>query len=259
MWTKADDADVNEELWDQRCYIGWEHVEKGIFVWPLNILGGCMLKRCRYNVLKILCRHLHIAYGNDWFVLNSKDKAQTGKRKRQREGKLDKRRAELAHDMKVGRDAVNNYCAATWWEWPKGSTLCFWRWPPKSQRETRDGTPVSPHIPSDKERHRMTTEKLKKVFAWRYILKGPVNSTTGYFDVNKGTDDIRMVYDATKCGLNNAVWAPNLGLPTVDSVARILVNKFWSRDIDVGNFPQFPIGSMSKAICRSNGGAKEQS
>ena len=37
-----------------------------------------------------------------------------------------------------------------------------------------------------------------------YINVGGVKSITGFFDVPKGDDDIRMVYNATKCGLNEA-------------------------------------------------------
>ena len=32
----------------------------------------------------------------------------------------------------------------------------------------------------------------------------------------KGEDDIRMVYDGTKSGLNDSIWVPSFPLPTVD-------------------------------------------
>ena len=63
-------------------------------------------------------------------------------------------------------------------------------------------------------------QKLYKVQQRRYVSSGHVTSLTGYFCVPKGSDDIRMVYDATKCGLNAAVRAPNFGLPTVDDSLR---------------------------------------
>eukprot|EP00957_Ditylum_brightwellii_P197300 15031602-Ditylum_brightwellii.AAC.1 len=43
-----------------------------------------------------------------------------------------------------------------------------------------------------------------------------------------------MVYNATKCGLNKAVRAPNFGLPMVKTVARMLDPGSWFGDIDVG-------------------------
>jgi len=59
--------------------------------------------------------------------------------------------------------------------------------------------------------------KVLKVCAKGYISDGQVNSPTGYFRVPKGLDDIRMVYDGMRSGLNTALWAPNFGLPTVDT------------------------------------------
>ena len=48
-------------------------------------------------------------------------------------------------------------------------------------------------------------EKVNGVRMKGYIDKGLVRSVTGYFAVPKGSDNIRMVYDATKCGLNDAL------------------------------------------------------
>jgi hypothetical protein len=44
-----------------------------------------------------------------------------------------------------------------------------------------------------------------------YILPGKVIGGTHYFCVDKGLDDIRMVYNGTSCGLNEVLWAPALG------------------------------------------------
>eukprot|EP00957_Ditylum_brightwellii_P047278 3591614-Ditylum_brightwellii.AAC.1 len=65
---------------------------------------------------------------------------------------------------------------------------------------------------------------------------------TGYFDVDKGKEDIQIVYDASKCGLNAAVWSPNFGLPTVDLVRWTIDPGSWMGDIDVGEmFLNFPL------------------
>ena len=52
-------------------------------------------------------------------------------------------------------------------------------------------------------------DKLVKVRARGYIgklLNGPIKSLTHYFAVPKGDNDIRMVYDMTASGLNQALW-----------------------------------------------------
>ena len=67
-----------------------------------------------------------------------------------------------------------------------------------------------------------------------YINKGGVKSITGFFDVPKGEDGIRMVYDAMKCGLNAALWTPNFFLLTIDSILRNADEHTWFGDIDLG-------------------------
>ena len=47
-----------------------------------------------------------------------------------------------------------------------------------------------------------------------------VLSLTGYFSIPKGEGDMRMVYDATKCKLNDALWAPSFWLPTAPASRR---------------------------------------
>jgi hypothetical protein len=54
--------------------------------------------------------------------------------------------------------------------------------------------------------------------------------------------DIRVVYDATVCGLNDALWAPNFFLPTVDSILRNASSSSWFGDIDLGEmFLNYPL------------------
>ena len=50
----------------------------------------------------------------------------------------------------------------------------------------------------------------------------------------KGEDDICIVYDATVCGLNAALWAPNFALPTIDSVMQNADSRTWFSEIDLG-------------------------
>ena len=78
--------------------------------------------------------------------------------------------------------------------------------------------------------------KVTKVKARSYISKLKGNILTGFFCVPKGETDIRVVYVTTKCGLNQAVWAPNIYLPTVESVLRLIDLSTWSGDLDLVNF-----------------------
>lgn len=50
----------------------------------------------------------------------------------------------------------------------------------------------------------------------------------------KGVDEIRMVYDATKSGLNDAVWAPWFTMPTVDCHLRAVEAGTFMVDCDMG-------------------------
>ena len=43
-----------------------------------------------------------------------------------------------------------------------------------------------------------------------------------------------MVYDATKCGLNDALWTPNFFLPIIDSILCNADADTWFGDIDLG-------------------------
>ncbi len=56
---------------------------------------------------------------------------------------------------------------------------------------------------------------------------GLVQSLTSFFDVPKGTDDIRMVYNGTVNGFNESIEVPRFGLPTIKSH----ISKLWILDI----------------------------
>lgn len=62
--------------------------------------------------------------------------------------------------------------------------------------------------------------------------------------VPKGKSDVCMVYDGSKSGLNEALWAPWFALPTVDSVAWWVVVGSWLANNDYRkqflNFPLHP-------------------
>jgi hypothetical protein len=61
------------------------------------------------------------------------------------------------------------------------------------------------------------------------------------FSVEKDPD-IRLVYKGTSCGLNNALWAPNSGLPRPATSALLLGYGYLMVDIDLGKmFLNFPL------------------
>ena len=55
-----------------------------------------------------------------------------------------------------------------------------------------------------------------------------------FFSVPKGLNDIRMVYDASKSGLNAVLYAPWFALATVDTSLRSMDRGYWSADNDFG-------------------------
>ena len=87
-------------------------------------------------------------------------------------------------------------------------------------------------------------KKLKKVLDRGYInLVDKIKSLAHFFQVPKTwkivegklvADDIRMVYDATCSGLNQAVWTPWFPMPTVLSPLRAVVAGTIMSDCDVG-------------------------
>ena len=73
---------------------------------------------------------------------------------------------------------------------------------------------------ADSVKRQQVQSKVDKIRKTQYIDEGPVISTIDVFDVPKGSDDIRLVYNGTSCGLNDVIWAPWFPLPTVDTHLR---------------------------------------
>ena len=80
---------------------------------------------------------------------------------------------------------------------------------------------------------------MEKVIRRRYMARVTsglkLRSLIKYFAVHKGLDDVRIVYDGTASGLNDAVWAPSFWLPTIDSLVRALDADSWMSDRDIGD------------------------
>jgi hypothetical protein len=77
--------------------------------------------------------------------------------------------------------------------------------------------------------------KLEKVRRLRYLIPGTVQSLTSFFAVPKGENDKRMVYDGTKCGLNDSLWAPWFALPTIEAHLRFIDGESFMGDINIGD------------------------
>ena len=230
-------------------------------------------RRFQRNLTKSFGRYIKSTYGSnvlspnsDFRIWQKEQQARPtslsgGKRKRGQPSpplsERDRRWTELKLDLEVGRDALRRGVESTWWEWTEGSTLFFWRWPPEYRKQARDGVRVfilsEKRLPrywkkqrwpeGDEDQIRMMEKKLSKVRDNRkYLELGHVQSLTGFFAVPKGEDDIRMVYDATKCGLNDALWAPNFALPTVERLLNNASSSTWFGDIDLGEmFLNYPL------------------
>jgi hypothetical protein len=77
-------------------------------------------------------------------------------------------------------------------------------------------------------------EKLGKVRERGYISPGLVESLTSFFEVEKGDDDIRLVYDGSVSGLNCAIWVPRFFLPTIRTHLQAVDEDTFMADVDIG-------------------------
>ena len=93
----------------------------------------------------------------------------------------------------------------------------FWRWQPEVPQDMREGTKLlvmkdklpnyrrQQQVPSEPGIFEKVKEKIQKVRMRGYIALSIVLILIGFFHVPKGEDDIHMVYNATACGLNEAL------------------------------------------------------
>ena len=84
---------------------------------------------------------------------------------------------------------------------------------------------------------RKEKKKIDKARKRGYIVTkfvGITRSFMHFVSVPKGDDDIRMVYDGSRSGLNQVLWAPWLALPTVTSMCCIIDAGYWCVDNDFG-------------------------
>jgi hypothetical protein len=77
-------------------------------------------------------------------------------------------------------------------------------------------------------------EKLSKVRKQRYLEPGDVFSLMSFFGVPKGVEDIWIVYNRTKWGLDDNIWVPRFSLPTINTHLRAVDGDTYMSDMDIG-------------------------
>jgi hypothetical protein len=254
---KDDDASIPVELWNSYLFI--KHIpdvkyDPTVHGPALEVLRNKFAFRVYIrSVTKSFFNYIKSEYGNDWLkrYFRTRLSLQKGK-KRKRTPSIPELKLydyttfqEIHADLEVGLDGLMRVMKGSWWEWKDGSTLFFWRWPKEIRRWARDGVPVfvQGKLPRWKHKQRLPTStvkaekmknKLMKSVDRRYICDGSVSSLINCFAVDKGIDDIRLVYDGTKSLLNLATWAPNFFLPSVDSMLMSVTTESWFADLDLG-------------------------
>ena len=150
---------------------------------------------------------------------------------------------ELGKDLSAGLLALRNYCSSSYQSWTGGSSLLFWRW--QSPLLARNGIKpyIRNHLPQSKAQARIKypIEKMlifEKVI--KYIKRGYLiicdhkllSNFIDYFSVAKGDTDIRLVFNGTSCGLNDATWSSRFWLPMSGSMTRIIYFGYAVVDIE---------------------------
>eukprot|EP00956_Cyclotella_meneghiniana_P036907 scaffold132204_cov35-Cyclotella_meneghiniana.AAC.1 len=121
------------------------------------------------------------------------------------------------------------------WEWDDGSRLFFWRWQ-HWWKSARDGEILfhetdPPHwmgrnLPAPSPHYEtLLRKKEAKLVHRRYLEFGFVDSIVPRFGVPKGEDDIRLVWDATRCGANETVWAPSFWMPVFRTISDLIIKR----------------------------------
>jgi len=240
---KADDAEADKAIWDDRIWSFsplWAKQKQSLpsTASPLDTIRAVLLARWRRRTSTEFTVYMRQRYGRGWATDPS-----------------------AKRDREVGRSCLKCIAGADWWEWRLGSTLLFWRWPTNLIPIVRDGHPIWVKQPlpcyirpqpgeRDQGVRAKVASKLQNVVDKGYIANGQVESLTGYFSVPKGTSDIRIVYDATKSGLNAAIWVPSFALPSAESFTNLLEPGTWMMDLDLGEmFLNFPLDLALQPYC----------
>ena len=222
---KHDKAAVPTELWDDRVRYLLDIVEltdghRKAF----NLLRSVMLRRWRRNVVRSW-----ISWWNTNHYQLKRDEPNWWR---------------LIKEQ--GKEACRHACESTFWAWPSGSSVFFWRWPDEYARDVAIGVPpcwigmpkqkiVPQRDLGDASMVSKIADKIEDVRVKRYVCEeGKWKATMNYIAVPKGDSNIRMVYDGTKSGLNDCLYAPWFPLPDAEVLVRTLDTGYWCVDNDYG-------------------------
>ena len=241
--TKNDDSEVRVDLWDSHLRARLDPVIQGRdFREAAVVLRGFLLRSWKRRLTRSYC---------DW----------------------EKKLSSLCWDgtgtpgpaggttREAARDCIRRASQASWWSWDGGSRPFFWRWPEDYQEKVKDG--IKPWMtarlepwkrkqrkPRDANTFGLIRAKLDVIRDKGYVDQGFVESLMSFFEVAKGDDDVRMVYDGTASGLNDVLWAPWFPLPTVECLLRALEPGYSMADNDVGEmFHNFMMHEELRKYC----------
>ena len=285
---KSDDADTPEFLWMEHLVDDgtrvWEKEELVRLPGAMRTGQGRLLRRWKLRLTRSFLVWMVEKYKTPWTLCTSESSAseewneetgfyvwKSGTRLGRNTDGLSiykqwwtRRRLLDDGDLVAGGDAIGRAADATWWNWDAGSRPFHWRWPEWYQFVIRDGMEV--YLTTAPPRYRVpqrdiydpkikvkVVEKLTKVRGRRYIGpldNGQVTSLTSFFPVQKGDDDIRMVYDGSVSGLTDAMWVPRFTLLTIESHLRAVEEGTFMADVDVGEcFLNFILHKDIRALC----------
>ena len=218
--------------WRRRAVRGYFNWRRSNIPWQSNLPTPAQMVRWRMGMAFGRVRPVYewtakgrLAYNKQWALLRNSE--------------------EGVATVEAGFDAIRRCANANWFEWLEGSAPLFWNWPKEYQREVRDGQPhyitgsFGPPYLRPQSKHKdpakqeLMRAKVVKVRRLEYIKAGRIESGTSFFSVDKGATDIRMVYNGTGCGLNDVLYAPHFGLPTVRATLRAILPGFFQCDLDV--------------------------
>jgi hypothetical protein len=267
---KRDDAAVRTKMWQYFLLKRFPHIQaQDTLEVHLDVLRAWLLRRWKRGVTLSFLRWLRstasqatksikmVEYNGtlNWFQWTR------GGMRQYRKWSRNWRKDGHSRDFAAGSDGVWRAAESSWWVWDVGSACFYWRWPACYQQIIRDGMEVrltsSPpeyrraqRDERDKGVKQLVIIKLEHSRTRRYIEAGEVRSLMSFFAVSKGEDDIRMVYDASKSGLNDIVWVPRFPLPTIATHLRAVECGTYMADLDVGEmFLNFNLHSQLQELC----------
>ena len=229
---KSDDAEVPKHLWDAAVCRGPPSPEQAK---ALSILRLFMMRVYRQRLGREIRSYMNYNHGSNWL-----DKM--------RNPTMNRNTAEEAEGM---RDILWRASENEWFQCPIGSRLLFFRFPRRYRTQALRGVRIMftdkgpssrrqqpPLKPDEKQ---VLRKKVKKFLERKYVApyQGRISSLIKYFAVPKGiidgeVQDWRTVFHAGANKLNDVVWVPSFGLPTVNSLLRItdVLSLMEDRDVE---------------------------